>query len=282
VRNRVAERDNEITSASATGSQSSGFLQPYTALRVSSCGSLFAAAGIYPRHPIPASCACDDMSSRVPHCLYIISLLRDDRSGVTCFIMSTMRRADHHACVYRDITRMRRMGLLTFTWASGRRTTVALPGADMAGADAPAPGNAPTGKELRARERLTGIVRNAAALPDSELSPAVASEPARVPTLAPSTGQKDGIAAYKPARDSSQAHVASWRAGIDVPACGADAADGGGEESRATRWLGGGGARSRRAQGGAARCRGARSASARSRVRLTSAVAAQVRVAPPA
>jgi hypothetical protein len=86
------------------------------------------------------------------------------------------------------------MRLLTFTWASQRRTAVALPGADMASADAPALENAPTGAELRARKRLLGIERGAAARPDSELSLAAASTHPRVPPHAPSRGEDHAIA----------------------------------------------------------------------------------------
>jgi hypothetical protein len=62
--------------------------------------------------------------------------LRDDSSGVLCFILSTMRTVEHAACIYCDVPRAREMKSLGSTWVDRRRPIVILSATGIASADA--------------------------------------------------------------------------------------------------------------------------------------------------
>jgi hypothetical protein len=69
----------------------------------------------------------------------ISSPFRVTSSGVSFFIFVYHEKSEPPRLRLPRHNARETKGLLTFTWASERRTAVALPGADMAGADAPAP-----------------------------------------------------------------------------------------------------------------------------------------------
>jgi hypothetical protein len=164
------------------------------------------------------------------------------------------------------------MRSLNFTWACRGRTAIALPGADMASADAPAVEETPLpGAELCARRSHADAARGIASRPDAALPPAIVSAPTRAP---PYTRRREGritLSPHKAVLDSSQASSCGPKArerrrsgcvGMEVAKGRAQC--GSGRTSRAT---------SRRALGGTARCRGERSASLGSRVDPTFASA---------